>query len=48
MESKDESDEDKANWCKEGSKHEGEHEREPSSNFLLAEMRYSKLQNMVP
>ena len=34
VESKDESDdEDKAIWCKEGRKHEGRHEREPSSNF---------------
>ena len=41
VESKDESDdEDKAICCKEGRKHEGGYEREPSSNFNWAEMRY--------
>ena len=40
-ESKDESgDEDKAILCKEGRKHEGGYDREPSSNFYWAEMRY--------
>ena len=48
VESKDESDdEDKAIWCKEGRKHEGRYEREPSSNFYWAETQYWKLQNMV-
>ena len=37
VESKDESDdEDKAICCKEGRKHEGGYEREPSSNFYWA------------